>query len=934
MEHGTQERAPRELVLERESDEGNVEYKLKLLRPSASRFEQLVTQLKFRLEEGGGEALYEIGVADSGRAPGLTADELDDSLRTLRAMCARLGVRMTVLRTRAVPACGGGGANVAANAPCSCCEVLVQDIAPVSACSPAGALPCFAEVRVAVLGDFQCGKTTLVGVITHGLLDDGRGAARVGVLRHVHELQSGSTSSVATRILQFDAAAPAASAPPAEHAPCARAPAAAGEPRAAAPAAPPHVVSLVDLCGASRYFKTTVSGLTRQAPDYAALVVAADAGRTRTCATHDALARALQARLFYVVTKADRGAEAVARACTQLEVALADARPRARLVRVASAADAVSAARALGGGGGDGGGDGGGEPTAGSALIAPLLTVSSVSGEGIDLLRRFLQHLPQRGHWAERAACDAVFSIHHVFAAAGGSAKGSGAARAWASAHAANGEDAAGAGGGGGGHRRRRAGASAHARGDGDGDGERGNAELSTSAPADVFARAAERRAGYAPPTLDVRPRSGTGANASRARGAHGSAAAGARGGRARSRREADECGFFGSASDEEGDGGFFGVADAMGALGRGCDGGGWPFETAAIDSVVGEPATRGATCGASTSASTSTSASASASAASARVEIAERARRCSPPPSSASSAAEPLGAPLARGRAAGAVGSQSAAAPLRLNRRTSECSASDVTLGAPTRTRGAILAGTLVRGRLHSERATVRAARGARVPAGAAGCGNGGERCGSAPTTRAAGASAGDASADLEPMLLGPDASGRFVPVSVRALHAKGGPVAAVSAGESASLHVQPPHDLVPRRGMVVVAQSLAPRVCTELDARVALISLPCTMAVGSQLVLHCLALTRPVLLVALLDGCLAEGSCALMRLRFVYGAEFVLQGAHVVIWDSARALPVAAREGGGGAESCAEQRRAIGVGTAVALSHREDEEDKRAGR
>lgn len=57
-----------QVVLERENDEGNVEYKLKLLKPSAQRFEQLVTQLKFRLEEGGGEALYEIGVADDGRA--------------------------------------------------------------------------------------------------------------------------------------------------------------------------------------------------------------------------------------------------------------------------------------------------------------------------------------------------------------------------------------------------------------------------------------------------------------------------------------------------------------------------------------------------------------------------------------------------------------------------------------------------------------------------------------------------------------------------------------------------------------------------------------------------------------------------------------------------------------------------------------------------
>jgi hypothetical protein len=35
-----------------ECDEGNVEYKLKLINPSQSRFEHLVTQMKWRLREG------------------------------------------------------------------------------------------------------------------------------------------------------------------------------------------------------------------------------------------------------------------------------------------------------------------------------------------------------------------------------------------------------------------------------------------------------------------------------------------------------------------------------------------------------------------------------------------------------------------------------------------------------------------------------------------------------------------------------------------------------------------------------------------------------------------------------------------------------------------------------------------------------------------
>lgn len=94
----------------------------------------------------------------------------------------------------------------------------------------------------------------------------------------------------------------------------------------------------------------------------------------------------------------------------------------------------------------------------------------------------------------------------------------------------------------------------------------------------------------------------------------------------------------------------------------------------------------------------------------------------------------------------------------------------------------------------------------------------------------------------------------------------------------------------------------------------------------------LHCLALTRPVLLRALLSGELAEGARAVVRLRFVYGAEFVLAGAHVVLWDSPRgaAQPQAKRAARG--EEGSDEERAIGVGVALCLYH-SDESDEEGG-
>lgn len=59
--------------------------------------------------------------------------------------------------------------------------------------------------RVAVVGNVDAGKSTMLGVLTHGELDNGRGMARQKLFRHKHEMESGRTSSVGNDILGFDA---------------------------------------------------------------------------------------------------------------------------------------------------------------------------------------------------------------------------------------------------------------------------------------------------------------------------------------------------------------------------------------------------------------------------------------------------------------------------------------------------------------------------------------------------------------------------------------------------------------------------------------------------------------------------------------------------------------------------------------------------------
>lgn len=162
---------------------GNIEYKLKLINPTSQRFEHLVTQMKWRLREGNGEAVYEIGVSDSGHLHGLNDADMSASLDTLRRMAHKLGASTTILRRKSI----SGRRSVV--------EVLVRKI-PDDQHN--------IEVRVGVLGGVSAGKSTLLGVLTQGELDNGRGSARLNMFRHRHEIQSGRTSCISHETVGYD----------------------------------------------------------------------------------------------------------------------------------------------------------------------------------------------------------------------------------------------------------------------------------------------------------------------------------------------------------------------------------------------------------------------------------------------------------------------------------------------------------------------------------------------------------------------------------------------------------------------------------------------------------------------------------------------------------------------------------------------------------
>lgn len=59
------------------------------------------------------------------------------------------------------------------------------------------------DIRIMLLGDFESGKSTLIGVLTSGKNDNGKGLSRMKVLSHKHEVLSGQTSSLSHHVNNY-----------------------------------------------------------------------------------------------------------------------------------------------------------------------------------------------------------------------------------------------------------------------------------------------------------------------------------------------------------------------------------------------------------------------------------------------------------------------------------------------------------------------------------------------------------------------------------------------------------------------------------------------------------------------------------------------------------------------------------------------------------
>ncbi|KAK3952234.1 GTP-binding protein 1 [Pseudoneurospora amorphoporcata] len=347
----------RDLLLSAPNDDGSLQ-----------RLADIVSE---RLDEGHGESVFDIGFENHGESMKLTKDDWEVAYKRLSQAAAKIGADCQLLLTKnlgghldGTPTRDGdvSGKVMIRRRPSAAEEVI--------------------ETRIAVVGNVDAGKSSMLGVLVKGDLDDGRGCARVNLFRHKHEIETGRTSSVGMEIMGFDSHGQTVlSDTPGRKLSWEEI----GKRSA-------KVITFTDLAGHERYLRTTVFGLLSSSPNYCLLMVAANNGLIGMSKEHLGIALALNVPIMVVITKIDIcPPNILEQTITQITRILKSPGARKIPIFIKSREECINTATQFV-----------------SQRICPIFQVSNVTGENLDLVRAFLNILPHHG----RYDADAPFEFH------------------------------------------------------------------------------------------------------------------------------------------------------------------------------------------------------------------------------------------------------------------------------------------------------------------------------------------------------------------------------------------------------------------------------------------------------------------------------------------------------------------------------------------
>jgi GTPase len=336
-----------ELNMLPEREDGNIEYKLKLINKDEERIEKLASQMRFRTEEGDGECIYNLGVEDKGRIIGISEIEYEETINVLNSAAQMNNYAITRLSS----------SSISQNKKIY--EVMVREKNDNK----------YIDLRVAIAGSVDSGKSTFTGALVNGVFDDGRGYARSMIFNYPHEIKSGRTSSISHQILGFD-----------ENGDIVNYRSVCGKmswPDIVRSSS--KIVTFFDLAGHEKYLKTTILGLTSCPPNMSFIMIGANRGVLRMTREHIFLCITLCIPFAFVITKMDMiedNEKVYKDTMTTINKILKSPIVRRIPVKINNMQDILTCAKQMN-----------------TESIVPIFNVSNVTGEGLDNIRHFLNVL-------------------------------------------------------------------------------------------------------------------------------------------------------------------------------------------------------------------------------------------------------------------------------------------------------------------------------------------------------------------------------------------------------------------------------------------------------------------------------------------------------------------------------------------------------------
>jgi len=246
------------------------------------------------------------------------------------------------------------------------------------------------NVRVAVVGNVDAGKSTLIGTLCTSFLDDGRGSSRTAIMKHRHEIESGRTSTATSHLLGF------------RHT---------GEPIAGRDKIRANkmksedeiaresyrIITLMDLAGHEKYLKTTIHGVSSGMADYGLILVNSRHPPTHMTTHHLNLCCSFGIPVIVVFTKVDGCPEhALTTSKKELGKLLRSPEIGKRPFAIKTEQDIATCMGKL-------------------HALAPMIDISCVTGEGLDLLRKMLFTLPKRRRHEKKVERPFEFLVEDIF---------------------------------------------------------------------------------------------------------------------------------------------------------------------------------------------------------------------------------------------------------------------------------------------------------------------------------------------------------------------------------------------------------------------------------------------------------------------------------------------------------------------------------------